>query len=138
MSVAEPSAKPRSSRKWPILLATVLFGIVPATFTLLANALYYLQGITRIPEGAAVNVVWGEVAFLGVLGVTGLIGYAALFFAARGKMSDPVAIGLLLGGAAMVAAIVFDLTPLWLGSPVIVGLAHAGDFILRGGQRSAG
>ena len=137
MSAAEPSARSRSSGRWPVVLATVVFGIVPATFTLLANALYYLRGITAIPVGASVDVVWGEVAFLGVLGVAGLIGYVALFFAARGKTSDPVSIGLLLGVAAMIAAIVFELTPIWLGSPVVVGLVHGLGHILRGRQRPA-
>lgn len=61
----------------------------------------------------------------------GPIGYAALFFAARGRVSAPVAIGLLLGVAAMIAAIVFELSPYWLGSPVIVGLAHAVSFFTR-------
>ena len=54
--------------RWFVLLATVLFGIVPATFALLANALYYVRGVTAIPEGVAVTFAWGEILFLCLLG----------------------------------------------------------------------
>ena len=94
-------------QRWFILLATVLFGIVPATFTLLANALYYVSGITAIPDGVAVNVVWGEVVLLSLMGAAAVIGYIALFFAAAARVSVRVVIGLLLGVAALVYAIVW-------------------------------
>ena len=104
---------------------------MPATFTLLANALYYLSGITAIPDGVAVNVVWGEVVLLSLMGAAAVIGYIALFFAAAARVSGRVVIGLLLGVAALVYAIVLGLTPLWLGTPAIVGLAHAASYFIR-------
>ena len=118
-------------QRWSILLATVLFGILPATFVLVANALYYLSGITAIPDGAAVNVVWGEIVLLVLMGTAGVIGYVALFFAAAARVSGRVVIGLLLGVAALVYAIVLGLTPHWLGTPAIVGLAHAASYFIR-------
>ena len=118
-------------RRWVILLATVVFGIVPATFVLLANALYYVSGVMAIPDGAAVNVVWGEIALLFLMGTAGVVGYIALIFAARARVSGLVAIGLLLGVAALVYAIVLGLTPPWLGTPAIVGLAHAVSYFVR-------
>ena len=118
-------------RRWFVLLATVLLGIVPATFSLLANALYYVRGVTAIPEGVRVNVAWGEITLLCLIGIAGVIGYVALFFAARRRMSGRVAVGLLLGVAAMAYAIALGLTPYWLGSPVIVGLAHAVSHLIR-------
>jgi hypothetical protein len=114
-----------------VTIATVIFGIVPATFTLLANALYYWN-ITAIPEGAVVDVAWGQVALLGLIGAAGVLGYVALFFAARARMSGRVAIGLLLGVIAMVSAIALALTPYWLGLPVIVGLGHIVGYLRRG------
>ncbi len=107
-----------------VLLATIVLGIVPATLTLLANGLYYLQGLTAIPDDAAVNVVWGEVVMLCAIGLAGVAGYVALFFAARGRRTGVVAVALLFGVAAMVYAIVVGLTPYWLGTPVLVGLGH--------------
>jgi hypothetical protein len=114
-----------------VLIATVLFGIVPATFTLLANALYYVQGFMAIPQGVAVDVIWGEVVMLCVAGLAGVAGYVALFYAARGRTTGRVVLALLLGVAAMVYAIVLGLTPYWLGTPVLVGLAHAIGWYLR-------
>lgn len=114
-----------------VTISTVVFGIVPATFALLANALYYWN-ITAIPEGAVVTVAWGQVALLLLIGAAGVLGYVALFFAARARMSGRVAIGLLLGVAAMVSAISLALSPYWLGSPVIVGLGHVVGYLRRG------
>jgi hypothetical protein len=114
-----------------VQLATVVFGIVPATVTLLANALYYLQGFAAIPEGAAVNVVWGEIAMLCVVALAGVIGYVALFVAAFGRTTGYVVLALLLGVAAMGYAIALGLTPYWLGSPLLVGVAHAIGYHLR-------
>ena len=94
----------------------MLLGIVPATFTLVANGLYYLQGFTAIPDGVAVNIIWSEVILLCVVGLAGVAGYLALFFAARGRTTGVVTIALLLGVAAMTYAIVLGLTPYWLGS----------------------
>jgi hypothetical protein len=121
-----------------ILLATVLLGIVPATFTLVANGLYYLQGLTAIPDGVAVNIIWSEVILLCVVSLAGVAGYLALFFAARGRTTGVVTIALLLGVAAMTYAIVLGLTPYWLGSPVIVGLAHAIAYFRQRGAAADG
>jgi hypothetical protein len=118
-----------------VQLATVVLGIVPATLSLLANALYYFRGFTAIPEEVTVTFIWSEVVLLGLVGVAGIIGYVALFFAARGRLSARVAIALLFGVAAMAYAIVLGLTPYWLGSPVIVGLAHAAGYFVE--RRSA-
>jgi hypothetical protein len=123
-------------RRWLIPLATILFGIVPATLALLANALYYVRGITDIPEGAEVAVAWTEIAFLCVIAGAGVLGYVALFFAARSRVSGRVAIGLLVGVVAMVSAIWLGLSPYWLGSPVIVGSAHAVNYLIH--RRQAG
>jgi hypothetical protein len=123
-------------RRWLISLATVLFGIVPATLALLANALYYLRGVTDIPEGVEVAVAWSEIAFLCLIASAGVLGYVALFFAARLRVSGRVAIGLLVGVVAMVSAIWLGLSPYWLGSPVIVGLAHAVNFLRQRRQAS--
>jgi hypothetical protein len=121
------------SRRRLILFATVLLGVVPATLTLLANTLYYLQRLVAIPDGAVVNVVWGEVVMLCAVGLAGVAGTIALFFAARGRTTGGVTLALLFGVAAMIYAIVIGFTPYWLGSPVIVGLAHAiGYFPGRG------
>jgi len=125
-------------RRWGILLATVLLGIVPATFVLLANALYYVSGVIAIPDGAAVNVVWGEIVLLVLMGTAGVIGYVALIFAARARVSGLVAICLLLGVAALVYAIVLGLTPLWLGTPAIVGFMHAVSYFIRRRPQAAG
>lgn len=119
------------SRRRLSMFATVLFGIVPATFTLLANALYYLQGLMAIPEDVAVNLVWGEVVMLCVVGLAGVVAYVALFFAARGRVTGGVTLALLFGVAAMAYAVMIGLTPYWLASPVIVGLAHAIGYFLR-------
>jgi hypothetical protein len=123
-------------RRWLIPLATILFGIVPATLALLANALYYVRGIADIPEGVEVAVAWSEIAFLCLIASAGMLGYAALFFAARLRVSGRVAIGLLMGVVAMVSAIWLGLSPYWLGSPVIVGLAHAIKYLLQRRQAS--
>jgi len=124
--------------RWGILLATVLLGIVPATFVLLANALYYVSGFMAIPDGAAVNVVWGEIVLVLLMGTAGVIGFIALFFAAGARVSGLIAVGLLLGVAALVYAIVLGLTPLWLGTPAIVGFAHAVSYFLRRPPQAAG
>lgn len=108
-----------------ILLATIVFGILPATFALFVNALYYARSLLAIPEGVAVNVIWGEVFMLCALGLAGVAGYVALFFAARRRTTGAVTVALLFGVAAMTYAIVLGLAPYWLGSPVLVGLAHA-------------
>jgi hypothetical protein len=118
-----------------VQLATVLFGIMPATLALLANALYYLRGFTAIPEGVGVTVIWSEVIVLCLVGIAGVAGYVALFFAARARISARVAIALLLGVGAMVYAIALGLTPYWLGSPAIVGAAHAASYFIK--RRSA-
>jgi hypothetical protein len=123
--------------RWIVLLATVLFGIVPATLSLLANGLYYLRGITAVPEGVVVTVIWGEVVLLCLAGIAGVAGYVALLFAAAARMSARVAIALLFGVAAMVYAIALGLTPYWLGSPVIVGSAHAVSYFVRRRRRGA-
>ena len=114
-----------------IFIATILFGVVPATLSLVANALYYVRGMTEIPEDVAVVVVWGEVLLLCVVAAAGVVGYVSLFFAARGRVGGGVVIGLLLGVAAMSYAIALGLTPLWLGSPVLVGLAHVAGYFVR-------
>ncbi|HUQ52224.1 MAG TPA: hypothetical protein VM692_08370 [Gammaproteobacteria bacterium] len=114
-----------------ILVCTIVFGIIPATLSLLANALYYLRGMTEIPEGAAIVVEWGEVLMLCVVAVAGVVGYVSLFFAARGRVGGGVVIGLLLGVAALSYAIALGFTPLWSGSPVIVGLAHVARYFTR-------
>ncbi len=121
-----------------IVLATVLFGIVPATLALLANALYYGRGITGVPEGVVVTVAWGEIAFLCAIGTAGVLGYVALFFAATSRVSGRVAIALLLGMVAMASAIWLGLSPYWLGSPVIVGLVHAVGYLVRRRRQGAG
>ena len=110
----------------------MVFGIVPATFALLANALYYSRGVTAIPDGVVVAVAWGQVAVLCLIGAAGVLGYIALFFAVSGRMSGRVAIGLLLGVVAMLSAIALALSPYWLGSPVIVGLGHIVAYLRRG------
>jgi hypothetical protein len=123
-------------RRWLIPLATILFGIVPATLALLANALYYARGITDIPEGVEVAVAWSEIAFLCIIASAGVLGYVALFFAARSRVSGRVTIGLLVGVVAMVSAIWLGLSPYWLGSPVGVGLAHAVNYFVQRRQAS--
>jgi hypothetical protein len=126
------------TRRRLILLATVLFGIVPATFTLLANALYYAQSLMAIPAGVAVNVIWGEVVMLCFVGLAGAAGYVALFFAARRRTTGGVAIALLFGVGALVYAMLLGLTPYWLGSPVLVGLAHFIAYFVRPGAADGG
>jgi hypothetical protein len=118
--------------RWFIRIAIVVFGIVPATFSLLANGLYYFRGLTEVPEGAAVTVVWSQIAAICLLGLAGLVGYVALFLLAAGRASGRVVIGLLVGVVAMICAIWLGLTPVWLGSPVIVGLAYAAGYYIRG------
>ena len=118
--------------RWLIRIAIVLFGILPATFSLLANGLYYFRGFTAAPEGAAVTVIWSQVAAVCLLALAGLVGYVALFFVAAGRASGRVVIGLLIGVIAMIAAIWLGLTPYWLGSPVVVGLAYAAGYYIRG------
>ena len=124
-------------RRWLIPLATIVFGIVPATLALLANALYYMRGLTEIPEGVEVAVAWSEIAFLCVIAGAGVLGYIALFFAARSRVNGRVAMGLLVGVVAMVSAIWLGLSPYWLGSPVTVGLAHAVNYFVQRRQVGA-
>jgi hypothetical protein len=114
---------------------TILFGIVPATLTLLANALYYSRAVTALAEGVTVEVAWGEIVFLALIGVAGVLGYVALFFAAAGRVGGRAAIGLLIGVAALASAIWLGLTPYWLGTPLIVGLAHGAEYWMRRQQR---
>ena len=101
--------------RWFNLFATVLLGIVPATLSLVSSALYYWQGFVAIPEGASIAVEWNQPLVLGVLGAAGVVGYIALFYAARGRVGGRVAVALLVGVVAMVAAVWLDLTPYWLG-----------------------
>jgi hypothetical protein len=126
-----------SHRSTLMFLATLLLGIVPATLALLANALYYLRAVTAIPQDAAVTVAWGEVAVLCLLGIAGLIGYVALFFAAWAHVNGRVVIGLLLGVVALVFAIGLGLSPYWLGSPAIVGVVHAVRYFTRRRHQAA-
>jgi hypothetical protein len=123
-------AAPRTARKL-IFVATILLGVVPATLSLLANALYYVRGLAEIPEGGAVVVVWGEVLMLCVVAAAGVAGYVSLFFAARGRVGGRVVVGLLLGVAAMSYAIALGLTPIWLGSPIAVASAHVAGYFVR-------
>ena len=117
--------------RWLKTTATIVFGVVPATLALLANALYYLKGITAIPEGVTVNVAWGEIAFLVLIGAAGLIGYAALLFAAAGRGNGRVVIGLLIGTVALACAVWLGLTPFWLATPLIVAAAHVAAYWMR-------
>lgn len=127
------------TRRRLVLIATIVFGILPATFTLLANGLYYVQSLLAIPDDVAVNVIWGEVFMLCAVGLAGVAGYVALFFAARGRTTGVVTVSLLFGVAAMAYAIALGLTPYWLGSPVLVGLAHAaGNLLGRSGTVARG
>ncbi len=118
--------------RWLIRIAIVVFGIVPATFSLLANALYYFRGFADAPEGAAATIIWSQVLAVGLLALAGLVGYGALFFVAAGRASGRIVFGLLIGVVAMIAAIFLGLTPYWLGSPVVVGLAYAAGYYIRG------
>ena len=117
--------------RWLILVATVLFGIIPATLTLLANALYYVRAITAIPDGVNVTVAWSEIAFLCAIGSAGVLGYVALLFAARARLNGHIAIGLLVGVVAMLSAIWLGLSPYWLGSPVLIALAHVVGYLIH-------
>jgi hypothetical protein len=123
--------------RWLILVATVLCGIIPATLTLLANALYYVRAISAIPEGVSVTVAWSEIAFLCAIGSAGGLGYVALFFAARVRVNGRIAIGLLVGVVAMLSAIWLGLSPYWLGSPVLVALAHVVGHLMRRRRQAA-
>jgi len=124
--------------RWFSVIATVVFGIVPATFALLANALYYFRGIAEIPEGVAVNIEWGEIVFLVLIGAAGLVGYVALYFAAANRVGGKVAVGLLIGVAALASAIWLGLSPYWLGTPLIVALAHVASYWMRRRRGAAG
>jgi hypothetical protein len=87
-----------------VALATVLLGIVPATFELLATALQYWSLSAGVPEGIVVVVHWLQVVEL-LLVVTGtLAGYVALFFAARARVNGRVAVALSIGAIAMAYA----------------------------------
>jgi len=123
--------------RWLILVATVLFGIIPATLTLLANALYYVRAITAIPDGVNVTVAWSEIAFLCAIGSAGVLGYVALLFAARARLNGHIAIGLLVGVVAMLSAIWLGLSPYWLGSPVLIALAHVVGYLIRRRREAA-
>jgi hypothetical protein len=113
------------------MTATIVFGVVPATLALLANALYYVKGLTAIPEGVTVNVAWGEIVFLVLIGAAGLLGYAALLFAAADRVSGKVVIGLLIGAVALASAIWLGLASYWLATPLIVAAAHIAAYWLR-------
>jgi hypothetical protein len=117
--------------RWLNGIATVVLGIVPATFTLLANALYYLRALDAIQAGITVEVEWGEIAFLVLIGAAGALGYVSLFFAAAGRVDGRVAVGLLVGVAALASAIWLGLTPYWLGTPLVVALAHVAIYWTR-------
>lgn len=117
--------------RWLNGVATAVLGIVPATFTLLANALYYLRAIDAIQAGVTVDVEWGEIAFLVLIGAAGVLGYVSLFFAAAARVDGRVAVGLLVGVGALASAIWLGVTPYWLGTPLLVALAHVATYWTR-------
>jgi ABC-type antimicrobial peptide transport system permease subunit len=108
-----------------VVLATILLGIVPATFELLLSALQYSTLRTGVPEGIVVVFDWRQVV-AELLVVTGVLaGYVALIFAAGGRVSGRVAVALSVGAIAMAYAAVFG-SAYWLALPTVVAAIHAG------------
>jgi hypothetical protein len=118
-----------------VSVATVLFGIVPASMALLSNAMFLLSVSAGPPEGVKVVISWLDVVLLFLVVLAALIGYIALFFAARLKMSGRVAACLLVG----VAAVAYELLSeqheaLIVGVlllPAIVAMAHAISYFVQ-------
>jgi hypothetical protein len=123
-----------------VSVTTVLFGIVPASIALLSSALFLLSVSAGPPEGVKVVVSWLYVALLVLVAVAALVGYIALFFAARLKMSGKV-VGCLLVGVAAVAYEILSAQheALIVGVlllPAIVAMAHVISYLAWG--RSGG
>ena len=118
-----------------VSVATVLLGIVPASVALLSNALFLLSVSAGPPEGVKVVVSWLDVALLLLAVVAALVGYIALFFAARLKMSAKVVGCLLVGGAAVAYELLSTqheaLIVGVLLLPAIVALAHVISYLAR-------
>jgi hypothetical protein len=121
-----------------VSIGTVLFGIVPASLVLLTNAIFLLGAGAGLPEGVQGVLSWPNLALLLLVGVAALVGYVALFFAARLKMSGKV-VGCLLIGVAAVAYEILSAQheALIVGVlllPAIVAMAHVISYLAFEGQ----
>lgn len=125
-----------------VCLATVLLGIVPASIILLSNALFLLSVSAGPAEGVKVIVNWLGIALMLLVGVAALVGYIALFFAARLKMSGRVVACLLVG----VAAVAYEILSahheaLIVGVlllPAVVAMAHVIAYVAWGKSNAPG
>ena len=143
MTERNPYAPPQvpvadaTRRTWRgvVVLATVLFGIVPATLELLATALFSwsLSG-AELPEGIVMVAPWyhGIETLLITTGI--LMGYVALFFAAGGRLSGRVAVALSIGAIAMAYAATVG-SARWFALPAVVAVVHAAHFFFSRRRR---
>ena len=133
--------------------ASVLFGVVPATYLFLWVVFFMVAGlggmlaelVGLIDDIDATIVPW-TVALFFLAGTAGVVGYVALLSAVKGVRTPRVVVGLVLGIAANVYAIplVLDLNPnamtgwfdwYWVGSPIVVALAHVVTYFVSARSR---
>ena len=117
-----------------VVLATVLLGIVPATVQLLGAGMSYGSLVWAVPDGIVVGIDWGEVF---VVAAGFIVGYVALFFAAKAPVTRVIGVALCVGVVAMVFGIVSGVVSYWSVSPALVALAHAVGYFVGRRNREA-
>jgi hypothetical protein len=126
---------PGRARRAVVMLATALFGILPATLELLANALFsWSASGAELPEGIVMVVRWYQVVETLLIMSGILIGYVALFFAAGGRVNGRVAVALSIGAIAMAYAAAFG-SASWFALPAVVAAVHAAYFLFSRRRR---
>jgi hypothetical protein len=139
-------------RRSLIISATVLFGVVPATYLLLWVVLFVVAALAGPPDDLEIEatIVWWRVVAFFLAAAAAVVGYIALLLAARGVRTPRVIIGLALGIAANVYGIfmAWDLNSYgvrqdwyWFVSPSAVAVLHVAAYFMRdrngiGGQPS--
>jgi hypothetical protein len=122
--------------------ATVLFGVVPATYLLLWVVLFVVAALAGPPDDLEIEatILWWRVVALFLAAAAAVVGYIALLFAAGNIRTPRVAIGLALGVAANVYGIfmAWDLNSYgvrqdwyWFAAPIAVAVLHLGAYFIH-------
>lgn len=139
-------------KQWIVVGATIVFGVVPATFLLLWVVVFLLAAVSGPLEGIQVDVaiVWWRVVLFVLTAAAAIAGYVALIGVVRGSTTLWTVTGLLAGVAANLNGIqmAWDLNsyamkqwPIWYWfvSPIVVALVHVAAYFVqrrRHGRRS--
>jgi hypothetical protein len=127
--------------------ATIIFGIVPATFLLLWVVVFLLAALAGPFEDIEVEVtiVWWRVALFFLTAAAAIIGYVALLHVLRRPTTLWTVMGLLAGVAANLHGIqmAWDLNSYamkqwsmwyWFISPMVVALAYIAAYLVQRGR----